>query len=83
MVRKFVIIKGQQYDLWEIKSVEKGKEMPEYSDDWEYFIILNREGIATNLNNIRIPFDSEEERDTEIKNLKERLLEDDESITFI
>ena len=82
MVRKFIEIKGQKYDLWEIKTIEKHKEFPEYGEDWEYSIILNREGIATNLNAIKIPCDDEEDMLNTIKDIKERL-EDDESIIFI
>lgn len=82
MVRKFVSIKGKSFDLWEVKSIEKNKDFPEFGDDWEYSIILNREGIATNMNAVKIPCDSEEDMENEFTQLKIRL-EDDESILFV
>lgn len=75
-------IKGQNYDLWEVKTIEKHKEFPEYGDDWEYSIILNREGIATNLNAVRIICESEQDMLDTIEDIKKRLFDDD-SIIFI
>jgi predicted lipase len=82
MIRKFITIKGKNFDLWEVKSIEPHKDFPEHADDWEYSILLNREGIATNINAVHIPCDSEEDMEDEIQKLKERL-GDDESILFI
>jgi len=82
MVRKFIEIKGKNYDLWEVKTIEDHKEFPEFGDDWQYYILLNREGIATNLNAVKILCDDEEDMIETIKDLKQRLF-DDESIIFI
>jgi len=83
MIRKFITIKGCDYDIWEIKSVEPNKDFPEFADDWEFSIILNREGIATNLNAIKILCESEQDMLDTIKDIKIRLAEDDDIIMFI
>lgn len=82
MIRKFISIKGHNFDLWEIKSIEEHKEFGEFSDDWEYSILINREGIATNMNFVKVPCDSEEDMKQTLQELKERV-GDDESILFI
>ena len=70
-------IQGNLYDFWEVRSVEKGIR---YNDDdvkEEYLIILNKTSTSTNVNEVVFVYDTEEERDTDLANLKAKLQDHD------
>ncbi len=75
-------IKGNLYDLWEVRTIEKHKEMPEHGDDFQYSIILNREGKATNAENIKIDCDDEADQLATMKDIQERLEENENIMIF-
>ncbi len=70
-------IKGNLYDLWEVRTIEKHKEMPEHGDDFQYSIILNREGKATNAENIIIHCEDEDDQLATMQDIENRLLENE------
>lgn len=72
-LKVMVDIKGELFDMWEVRTITRHEEYNGVKEGIDYGITLNREGKATNAENIIILFDSIEERDTELKSLKERL----------
>jgi hypothetical protein len=82
MAKSLIDIRDNIYDVWELRSLEKGQRYNSDFEEVEHTIVMNRDAIQTNYANVVFPFDSEEERDEYLKNLKIRLGEF-ESIMFV
>ena len=70
-------IKHELYDLWEVRTIQRYQCYNEVMGENEYFIQLNREGKGTNAENILIPCVDEEDMENTLRDIKERLSEQD------
>lgn len=77
MAKNIIEICGNLYDLWELRSLEKYEEYDEDDAEMQYYIIMNREAIQTNYQSVKFKFDSMEERDAYMQQLKIKLDEFD------
>lgn len=68
-VKKMFKIQNKLYDLWEIRSFEVDQEYNEDLEQLQYLILMNRNSISTNFPDVRFTFDTEEERDAEMKKI--------------
>ena len=73
---------GEMFDLWEFRSIQRGERYSEVKGGMEYLILVNKNAIATNYNDLEVVFDNKELRDNEIARIKE-LLEDDENVEIM
>lgn len=73
---------GEMFDLWEFRSIQRGERYSEVKGAMEYMILINKNAIATNYNDLEVVYDNKELRDNEIARLKE-LMEDDENIVIM
>ena len=82
MPKNLIDIRGNFYDVWELRALEKLDEYNEDDEEMEYYIIMNREAIQTNYQSVRFKFDTEQERDDYMLRLKEKL-NDFDTIQFV
>jgi len=75
-------IKGNLYDLWEIRSIESNQEYNDLKEQIVFLIILNRNGLAVNFTEVKFEYDTIEERDADMKRIKE-VFDDNEDILII
>ncbi len=76
-VKIMLDIKGALYDMWEFRSVERAERYNEKREAIDYLLIVNKNAIATNYNDLEIPFDTEEEREEKLKLIKQKFDESD------
>lgn len=64
-------VEGALYDLWEFRSIERSERYSEEKSEMEYLLIINKNAIATNYNDLEIIFDSIEKREDALKRIKQ------------
>lgn len=70
-------IKGELFDMWEVRTITRTEQYNEVTEQQDYYIQLNREGVSTNACNILILCDDENDREETILDIKTRLSEYD------
>ena len=73
---------GEMFDLWEFRSIQRGERYNEERNEMDYLILVNKNAIGTNYNDLEIVFNSREERDDEMTRIK-TILEEDEDILIL
>lgn len=73
---------GELFDLWEFRSIQRGERYSEVKGEMEYLILVNKNAIGTNYNDLEIVFDDKESRDAEIIRIKEKLEENEDIIIY-
>jgi hypothetical protein len=68
-------IKGNMYDWWEVRSIERVDEYDEDISDICHKIVLNRTATATNVVETTFKYDSLEERDEDYMRIRSKLIE--------
>lgn len=71
---------GDMFDLWEFRSIQRAERYNDNTNEMEYLILVNKNAIGTNYNDLEIIFDSKEARDAEIMRIKEIMAEDENII---
>lgn len=71
---------GDLIDLWEFKSVQRAERYNDEKMEMEFLIIINRNAIQTNYNDLEISFDVKEKRDQEMIRIKSAMEEDENFI---
>ncbi len=66
-------IKGELFDMWEVRTITRWQEYNVLRAEQDYYIQLNREGRATNAENILILCESEEDRNETLADVRVRL----------
>lgn len=82
MPKMMMDIKGEMFDLWEFRSVQRGERYNEQREDMDYLICINKNAIQTNYNDLEIPFEDKDERDRIMEEIKSQLDELD-TVVFI
>jgi hypothetical protein len=73
---------GEMFDLWEFRSIQRGERYNEVTNQMEYLILINKNAIATNYNDLEVVYTDKDNRDAEIMRIKEILAEDENIITM-
>jgi hypothetical protein len=71
---------GDMFDLWEFRSIQRAEQYNSVKGEMEYLILVNKNAIGTNYNDLSIIFDNKDSRDAEIMRIKEILNEDEDII---
>lgn len=71
---------GDLIDLWEFRSIQRADRYNEDKMDMDYLILINKNAIGTNFNDLEIVFPDKESRDAEIARIKYALEEDEDII---
>ena len=75
-------IVGDWIDLWEFRSIQRMERYNDIKMEMEYLILINRNAIQTNFNDLEIVFPDKEKRDAEIMRIKS-IMEEDEFIIIM
>jgi len=54
MGKKMIDIRGDLYDTWDIKMVQKLVEFNDNTDDFDYFVLLNKDDTLSTINGVKI-----------------------------
>jgi hypothetical protein len=73
-------IKKELFDMWEVRTITKFQEYNEAKGQNDYYIQLNREGRATNAENILILCDDEEDQIQTLQAIRDKFQEQDNVI---
>lgn len=76
-VKIMVDIQGNKYDFWEVRSLEKFEEYNEDKESMEYGIIMNRNAIGLNYQDVKFLYDTKEQRDEAMLKIEQSLLDYD------
>lgn len=71
---------GEMFDLWEFRSIQRAERYNEDREDMDYLILVNKNAIGTNYNDLEIVFHSRDDRDAEMRRIKSILAEDEDVI---
>lgn len=76
-VKIMVDIQGNKYDFWEVRSLGKFEEYNEDKESMEYGIIMNRNAIGLNYQDVKFLYDTKEQRDEAMLKIEQSLLDYD------
>lgn len=70
-------VKGELFDMWEFRSVQRSQRYDDVKQDMVYQILINKNAIATNYNDLVLEFDTLEEREDIMTKIKQKFDDSD------
>lgn len=81
-VKIMLNVKGELFDLWDFRTIQRGERYNDIREEMDYLLLINKNAIATNYNDLEIAFDTVEERETALKAIK-TTLDDSDNVLII
>ena len=75
-------IKGEMFDMWEFRSIQRGERYNDLREEMDYMLLINKNAIATNYNDLEIVFQTQEEREQCLKTIR-ACFDEEETVVII
>jgi hypothetical protein len=65
-------VDGEMFDLWDFRTIQRGEAYNEIEERMDYLILINKNAIATNYNDLVLKFETLEQRESKLRLIKEK-----------